>query len=126
MVVDTSAVLAVFFAETHGNWAAEQLSRHSGELCMSTVNYTEILIILGDRQPTLVESLRDELLATGIELVCPDRYQAEMAAAARLRFPLNLGDCFAYALAISRDDSILAIDSDFRCVDCPVCLPPDS
>jgi len=123
MVVDTSAMLAVFFEEQHGAWAAEQLTANSGELCMSTVNLTEALIILRDRQPALADELQDRLFAAGIEFVPPDTQQAEIAALARLRLPLNLGDCFAYALAVVRDDCLLAVDSDFACIDLPVRLP---
>jgi ribonuclease VapC len=123
MVVDTSAILAVLFDEQHGLWAAEHLTEHAAELCMSTVDLTEALIILRDRQPVLADELQDRLLATGIAFVPPDVQQAEVAADARLRSPLNLGDCFAYALAVARDDCLLAADSDFSCIDRPVHLP---
>jgi len=58
-----------------------------------------------------------------IRIVCPTRRQAEMAAAARLRFPLNLGDCFAYALAMDEDCPLLTLDKDFRSTDIRVVLP---
>ena len=41
----------------------------------------------------------------------------------RLIFPLNLGDCFAYALAVAQDSPILTLDADFRAVDRPVIRP---
>lgn len=50
--------------------------------------------------------------------------QARVAAEARLRFPLNLGDCFAYALAKVERQAILTLDSDFRCLDVAVVIPP--
>ena len=90
---------------------------------MSTVNLTECLILLKDRQPTLYEELECGILASGIRFVAPDVEQALVAAAARLRYPLNLGDCFAYALARSEGSAILAVDRDFRTVDLPVVLP---
>jgi uncharacterized protein with PIN domain len=43
MVVDTSVLLAIFFAEPFGEWAAARLGEHAGHLCMSTVNLTETL-----------------------------------------------------------------------------------
>jgi uncharacterized protein with PIN domain len=49
--------------------------------------------------------------------------QRRIAAAARFCFPPNLGDCFAYTLAV-HDLPILAVDADFRTVDRPVLLPP--
>ncbi len=36
---------------------------------------------------------------------------------------LNLGDCFAYALACAEGCGILTLDRDFRSVDVPVDLP---
>lgn len=123
MVVDTSALLAVLFAERHGEWAQRQLDDHAGELCMSTVNLAESLILLKDRQPTLYPELEQEILTSGIRFVAPDVEQARIAAAARLRYPLNLGECFAYALANRLGCAILAVDRDFRAVDVPVLAP---
>ena len=123
MVVDTSVLLAVFFAEPHGDWAAARLAEHASELRMSTVNLTETLIRVRDRQPQLYETIESELLRSGIRFVPPDVEQAGIAAEARLRYPMNLGDCFAYALAVVENCPILAIDSDFRRVDRPVLRP---
>jgi ribonuclease VapC len=123
MVVDTSVLLAIFFAEPHGEWAAGRLSEHAPELRMSTVNLAETMIRVRDRQPHLYEKIEAELLSSGIRFVPPDVRQAQVAAEARLRYPLNLGDCFAYALAVVEGCPILALDDDFRSVDRPVLLP---
>jgi ribonuclease VapC len=123
MVIDTSALLAVLFGEEHGRWAQEQLDEHVGELRMSTVNLAELLIRLEDRQPSTFAELEGEILASGIRFIPPDVEQARIAARARLQFPINLGDCFAYALARVEDCPILAVDSDFRAVDQPAVLP---
>lgn len=123
MVVDTSVLLAIFFAEPFGEWAAARLAENAGELRMSTVNLTETLIRVRDRQPHLFEKIEEELLNSGIRFIPPDVQQARIAAEARLRYPLNLGDCFAYALATVEDLPILAIDRDFRSVDRPVVSP---
>jgi len=90
---------------------------------MSTVNLAEALILIRDRQPAMADELQDRLLASGICFVPPDVRQARIAAEARIRFPLNLGDCFAYALATVEDCPILTLDRDFRAVDRPVVLP---
>jgi len=124
VVVDTSVILALYFNEPHAAWAAEQLNRNAGHLRMSTVNLTETLIRIRDRQPTLADSLETQLLGSGIRFVPPDQAQAITAARARLRFPLNLGDCFAYALAVAESCPVLTLDSDFRSLDVPVILPP--
>lgn len=114
MVVDTSVILAVFFNEKHSEWAVEQMNIHARELRMSTVNLTETLIHLQDRQPQLFASLEEKLLYNGIRFVAPDVEQSRIAAEARIKFPLNLGDCFAYALASQENCPILTLDKDFR------------
>lgn len=123
MVVDTSALLALLFEEPHAAWVEEQLLLHAGELTMSTVNLTETLIRLHDQQPELYPDLAERVFKSGIRFVAPDTEQAKTAAAARLALPLNLGDCFAYALAVAEGGEILTTDSDFRSLDNAV-LPP--
>jgi len=113
MVVDTSALVAVLFRETHARWVAARLSENAGHLKMSTVNLAEALILIRDRQPKLYGELETQILSSGIEFVAPDTQQALIAAAARIDYPLNLGDCFAYALAVTEDDAILTLDRDF-------------
>ncbi len=124
MVVDTSILIAVLFDEEHGAWAAARLEEAAPELRMSTVNLAETLILVRDRQPRIADDLERIVLDSGIRFLAPDVEQARLAARARLRYPLNLGDCFAYALARSEDCPILTLDPDFRAVDCVVVLPP--
>lgn len=123
MVVDTSVILAIYFREAHADWAAEQLAA-ADRLLMSTVNLSECLIRLRDRQPLDADELEQKLLSSGIDFVPPDTSQAVMAAQARLAFPLNLGDCFAYALAKTEGVPLLTLDSDFRATDVSLVLAP--
>ncbi len=90
---------------------------------MSTVNLTETLIRLRDRQPQLADELEEGVLESGIRFVAPDVEQARIAARARLQYPLNLGDCFAYALAVQEGCPILTLDRDFLRTDQPVVIP---
>lgn len=122
MVIDTSALLAVFFNEEHGPWVADKL-RESAGLRMSVVNYAETLILIQDRQPHLFDELNQRILHSSIRLVAPTATQGAIAAAARMRFPLNLGDCFAYALAKEEDSPLLTLDSDFQHTDIELILP---
>ncbi len=123
MVVDTSILLAVFFNEESGPWATDRLQENRPRLRMSTVNYAEALILIQDRQPHLVSEIREAIAASSIRLVAPTAEQAEVAAAARLRYPLNLGDCFAYALARQEDCPLLTLDRDFLKTDLRVVIP---
>jgi len=123
VVVDTSVILAIFFEEKHAGWAADRLQENGSNLSMSTVNLAEALLRIRDRQPRLADLLEKRLLTCGIRFVPPDVEQARSAAAARSRFPLNLGDCFAYALAKAEGCPLLTLDRDFRSVDVPVVSP---
>src|SRR3990167_1723937 len=114
MVLDTSVILSIFFKEKHHEWAVNQMNTHAHELRMSTVNLTEALIHLQDRQPQLFNACEEQLLYQGIRFVPPDVEQSKIAAKARIQFPLNLGDCFAFALALQEDCPILTLDKDFR------------
>jgi len=92
-------------------------------LRMSTVNLAETLILLEDRQPQLASRLKSTLLNSSIRFVAPDSQTAIVAATARIQFPLNLGDCFAYALARSEGCPLITLDRDFLATDIKVILP---
>jgi ribonuclease VapC len=123
MVVDTSALIAVLFEERHAQWVASKLSENAGRLRMSTVNLAEALILIRDRQPALYGELETRILSSGIGFVPPDIEQARIASAARLEYPLNLGDCFAYALAVTEKRTILTLDRDFAKTDVRCVIP---
>ena len=116
MVVDTSALLAVLFAEPQAQSIAKILSA-SDLLLMSAVNYTECLIRVLDRAPDSAEVLERALAEFALEIVLVDRVLASAAAHARLKYPINLGDCFAYSLAKARGVALLTLDSDFAKTD---------
>jgi ribonuclease VapC len=122
MILDTSAVLAVAFREPSAARVLDEVSR-AGQVMMSTVNLAETLIVFRERKPDTFAELFNELLDSGVQFIAPDRAQAELAASARHRFPLNFGDCFAYALAKTQNAPLLTLDSDFRATDIPVIVP---
>ena len=123
LVIDTSPLIALYLGEPTAPWVAAKLAQAERHV-MSTINLTECLIILRLRRPRQADALAQRLLASSIDFVPTDRAQAELAAAARDAYPLNLGDCFAYALAKSHNLPLLTLDADFRHTDIPVLLPP--
>ena len=123
LVVDSSVALAILFNDPDAEWCSEQLNQEQGRLLMSTVNLAECLIHLADRTPAMARDAEDLMAAFGFDYVAPDAIQASVAARARLRYPLNLGDCFAYALAKGANDRLITLDDDFRAVDLKVILP---
>lgn len=113
MVVDSSALLALLLNEPPAEWVLQIFKDNAGSLRMSTVNLAEVLIRLEDLQPQLFAGLRETILTSGIRFVPPTESTAVIAASARMRFPLNLGDCFTYALAKEEGVAILTLDADF-------------
>ena len=123
MIIDTSILIAIFFNEDRGLEAAEILQKHRENLKMSTVNLSEVLILVEDRQPQSFDKISQELFSSGIQFVEPTVEDACTAAKARLKYPLNLGDCFAYALAKREGETLFTFDSDFRKTDIDVLIP---
>ena len=123
MVVDTSALLGVIFAESQGREIAELMQRSTAALRMSTVNLAEALILIEDRQPHLADKLHSMILGSNIRFVAPSEHHAKIAAKARITYPLNLGDCFAYALAKSLAAPLLYVGNDFAHTDVETALP---
>jgi ribonuclease VapC len=122
MIVDTSAVLALLFNEPTAVWVATQLSASQGHQ-MSTVNLAECLIRIRDLKPTTAVYLIDRLYAMDLTYISPTTEQAELVAIARTTYPLNFGDCFAYALAKSMNLPLLTLDADFRKTDLTILAP---
>jgi ribonuclease VapC len=124
LVVDSSALVCIVLAEPQADWVVSQMNEAPFSLKMSTVNLTEALIVVEYRRPAAAASLQTLLTDMPIDFVAPTTQHAFIAARARQRFPLNLGDCFAYALAVTENLPILTLDTDFLGVDVPVILPP--
>lgn len=123
MVLDTSVVLAVLFAEPMASWVKGEIESRRGGVAMCTINYAEALILSCSRFPRGVSMVQQAVERSHIELIAPTARHAEMAALARLQYPLNLGDCFAYALAKDWGVPLLTLDRDFRGCDIEVVLP---
>jgi len=122
MIIDTSAIISLAFNEPTADWVEQQIAR-ADRVLMSTVNLAETLIVLRARKSSVYDQLRFDLFNAGFQFVAPDAAQAEIAANARSMFPLNFGDCFAYALAKSTGLPLLTLDADFRKTDILVVSP---
>lgn len=122
--MDSSAILSVYFEESLAAWVSEQMLHSSTPLRMSTVNLAECLMRFASKKSPAPVNLRRRLMTSGIDFVPPDVAQTLLSADARDRFPFNLGDCFAYALAKTYGEPLLTLDFDFRDADVAVVLPP--
>lgn len=130
MIVDASAVLAILLDEPEGPDFKFHLARTPGGHVMSPFNYLEAAIRV-DRLPTKGKATElDPLIAAlDIKIVPATAEQAKLAREAYRRYGkgnhearLNLGDCFAYALAKARDEKLLFKGDDFRHTDVEAAL----
>lgn len=123
MIVDASALIAVLLREPEKDRFRELIARDVQPV-MSPVNFLEAAL-RADGLGTETASGFDELfMETGIDVVPLDKEQARLAREAYRRYGkgnhdarLNLGDCFAYALAKARDEPLLFKGDDFRQTD---------
>lgn len=121
MVVDTSAIIAIILYES--DW--RELSRVAAgdpALAMSAISVHEASIVVAARKkdPLAVQLVDDLIGDLNIDVVAVDLDGARAARAAYFRFGkgyhpagLNLADCFPYALAKTRDETLLFKGGDF-------------
>lgn len=121
MIIDTSALIAVLFAEPEGPELFRTIRGADGA-AMSAASLLEFWIVTDGRgtatQRRLADRYRREL---GIHAVPVTASQVEIARDAYREFgrgsghpaQLNFGDCFSYALAIEQDEPLLWVGDDF-------------
>jgi ribonuclease VapC len=124
MIVDASALLAIVLGEADREKFYLSLGR-ARRSSVSAVNYVEAAIRADrERSPGRGEFL-DEILGrfdVSVTSVTPEQARIAREAYGRYgkgRHPagLNLGDCFAYALAKTRDEPLLFKGEDFKHTD---------
>jgi ribonuclease VapC len=129
MIVDASAVLAILLHEDDAARFARAIEA-ADDLRMSVVNYIEAAVrIDGFRDDQSSRDFDDFMRRTGIELYAVTPQLAEDARSAYHRYgrgnhaaSLNLGDCFAYALARATGERLLFKGADFAKTDIPSAL----
>lgn len=127
MIVDTSIVVALAAEEASTDWIRRTLDEHPAEaLRMSWVNIAECGMVLERAAPGASADLERALAALGVEALEVDFPLLRFAISARSRFPLNFGDCFAYAHSAARGEALLTLDDDFLSTDLETVLHPRS
>ena len=120
MVVDTSALLAVLFAEPECD-AFLDLLADAEDPVISAATLLEASIVMRARIGKAgIEDLDRLLEAAAVRCVAFDREQATIAREAFERYGkgrhpagLNFGDCFSYALAKTLTQPLLFKGTDF-------------
>jgi ribonuclease VapC len=125
VIVDTSAVLAIFFEEPEAPRFAAVLAT-PGRKLISAANYLECAIQLDNTAEGASLELDAFLQDAGIEVAAVTHSQAQAARLAHRRFGrgrhpagLNFADCFAYALARESGEPLLFKGEDFSRTDPP-------
>lgn len=120
MVVDTSALVAMILREKE-RFIFDDLILRTPTVVMSVVSVVETMItLMSQRREPEAARLDQTLTELRIDVRGVDGKQGMLARKAfeqygRGRSPaaLNFGDCFVYALAKTRDDTLLFKGDDF-------------
>jgi ribonuclease VapC len=131
MVVDTLALVTILLGEPD----AERFARALGDApvrLLSSVTRVELSFVMEGRKGETGRADLDLLLrGGGFDIVSVTPQQADIAidtfrrfGRGRHRAALNIGDCFAYALAVATDQALLFKDDDFIHTDIRPALPP--
>lgn len=120
MVIDTSALLAILFAEPEAVALAQKITESDARL-ISAVSLLEASIVVAARKGSEGSAALDEIVtALAPEIVPFDASQAHVALNAWRNFGkgrhpagLNFGDCCSYALARSTEMPLLYKGNDF-------------
>jgi ribonuclease VapC len=124
MIIDTSALLAILFAEDDAEIYASAITSAEVRL-MSAANYLEAGIVIDNQIGPIAGRQFDALISRAdIHVDAVTREQADIARQAYLDYGkgnhpahLNFGDCFAYALAKHTGQPLLFKGDDFSKTD---------
>jgi ribonuclease VapC len=130
MIVDSSAIIAILRNEPDAGAMAEALQEASVRR-ISAVTYVEAAVVADNDRNPLLSRRFDSLVRDALMLVEPvTARQAELARQAyndfgkgRHQAGLNLGDCFAYALAKEKGEALLFKGDDFCHTDVEGVIP---
>jgi ribonuclease VapC len=129
MIVDTSALMAILFKEAEARDFIGAIDA-ADAIAIAAPTLLEATLVSEGRVGPAMRLELDDLLRTLTPEIVP--FTAELAAVAqdgwrrygKGRHPagLNLGDCFAYALAKSRGEPLLFKGTDFAQTDVKAAL----
>lgn len=123
MILDSSAVLAMLFGEPEAAALAEA-AEQATERAISAASWLEAAMVADNRSAVASAEFAGLMARLDLEIVPFTASQAAVAREAHRRYGkgrhkagLNLGDCFAYALAKERGQALLFKGDDFAATD---------
>lgn len=131
MIIDTSALIAILRDEPEALFYARAIAR-AGSRRLSAINYVEAAAVIDGSRDPIASRRFDDLLREAEMVIEPvTENQARIARDAYRDFgrgsghsaTLNLGDCFAYALAKAKGEPLLFKGQGFGHTDVASALP---
>ena len=130
MFVDASAIVAILMREADGEALAVRLDGAAAPVTSPIAIFEAVMAIRRMRGGSVAQALgdvRDFMKAARIQTVAVTSEDGETALEAFARFgkgqghpaQLNMGDCFAYAVAWNRRTTLLFKGDDFSRTDLP-------
>lgn len=132
MIVDTSAIVAVLQDEA-GSEVYSRIIGGAPDVRMSAGSYVELGAVVDSLRDPVISGVMDRYLEESAIRIEPlTEAQARIARVAYQRFGkgsghaarLNMGDCFAYALARDRGEPLLFKGDDFAQTDIEIVTEP--
>lgn len=128
MILDSSAIVGILTHEPEAPALAAAIE-NAPAVRVSVATVLETSLVLGAGRQDVLDEFLD---LSGVELVPVDVAQLAAARTAHLRFGrgtgsparLNYGDCFSYALAVTRGEPLLYQGSDFGHTDVEAAVQP--
>ncbi|HTR66100.1 MAG TPA: type II toxin-antitoxin system VapC family toxin [Terriglobales bacterium] len=124
MVIDTSAMLAIFLGEPERQTFLQTIESAETRLISAATVLETGIVLEAKRGEAAGREFDLFLVRAGFEIVAVDGEQIEIARSAWRKYgkgrhpaQLNFGDCFSYALAKSLSEPLLAKGSDFASTD---------
>lgn len=127
MVIDTSALAAIFFHEPERDAFRDAIVAASSRLISAATLLEAGMVIEGRRGGGAGREFDLFIVRAQIKIVPIDADLADLARSAWRRYGkgrhpagLNFGDCFSYALAKATGEPLLAKGIDFAKTDVPI------
>ena len=124
MIIDSSAILAVLQGEPEARNFVRIIHESLTNAISVATLFEASMITLSRRGEVGLEELAGFLARAGVQEIQVSTEQGRLALDAFRRFgrgrhpaALNVGDCFAYALARSRGEALLFKGDDFSATD---------
>jgi ribonuclease VapC len=125
MIVDSSALIAILKREPEAPASSKALNESNAPKISAATLLEASIVVDGWKNPTLSRRLDEVIVQFGIEIEPVTAEQAHIARQAYRDYGrssshpahLNFGDCFSYALARAKRESLLFKGDDFNHTD---------